>query len=90
MTVQPLTAETAQRFGLDADDQGLLVSRLDPAGSAADSGIRQGDLIQEVNRQPVKTVADFNAAIQRSGAKPALVLVKRRNAVIYLTLKANS
>jgi serine protease Do len=90
MTVQPLTPETAQRLGLDADDQGLLVSRLDPAGSAADSGIRQGDLIQEVNRQPVKTVADFNAAIQRSGAKPALVLVKRRNAVIYLTLKANS
>jgi len=90
MTVQPLTAETAQRLGLDADDQGLLVSRLDPAGSAAESGIRQGDLIQEVNRQPVKTVADFNAAIQRSGAKPALVLVKRRNGVFYLTLKANS
>lgn len=90
MTVQPITAETAERLGLDAKDEGLLVSRLDPAGSAADSGIRQGDLIQEVNRQPVKTVADFNAAIQRSGAKPALVLVKRRNAVIYLTLKANS
>lgn len=90
MTVQPLTAETAQRLGLDANDEGLLVSRLDPSGSAAESGIRQGDLIQEVNRQPVKTVADFSAAIQRSGAKPALVLVKRRNAVIYLTLKANS
>jgi len=68
----------------------LLVTRLDPAGSAADAGIRQGDLIQEVNRQPVKTVAEFSAAIQRSGAKPALVLVKRRNAVSYLTLKANS
>ncbi len=90
MTVQPLTAETAQRLGLDANDEGLLVSRLDPAGSAAEAGIRQGDLIQEVNRQPVKTVAEFSAAIQRSGAKPALVLVKRRNAVIYLTLKANS
>ena len=90
ITVQPLTGETAQRFGLDATDQGLLVTRVDPAGSAANAGIRQGDLIQEVNRQPVKTVAEFSAAIQRSGAKPALVLVKRRNAVIYLTLKANS
>jgi hypothetical protein len=28
--------------------------------------------------------------MQRSGAKPALVLVKRRNAVIYMTLKADS
>jgi serine protease Do len=90
ITVQPLTAESAQHYGLEANDQGLLVTRVDPAGSAADAGIRMGDLIVEVNRQPVKTVADFSAAIQKSGAKPALVLVKRRNGVIYLTLKANS
>ena len=67
-----------------------MVRGVDPSGSAATAGIRQGDLIQEVNRQPVKTVAEFTAAVQRSGAKPALVLVKRRNAVIYMTLKANS
>ena len=90
ITVQPLTAETAGRFGLDANDEGLLVTRVDEAGSAAEAGIRQGDLIQEVNRQPVKNVAEFSAAIQRSGAKPALVLIKRRNAVIYLTLKPGS
>src|SRR5262245_45227083 len=90
LTVQPLTAETASRNGLDADDQGLIVTRVDPAGSAANAGIRQGDLIQEVNRQPVKSVPEFSAALQLSGAKPALVLVKRRNNVIYMTLKANS
>ena len=90
LTLQPLTAASAERNGLEANDEGLVVTRLDPNGSAADAGIRQGDLIQEVNRQPVKTVAEFSAAMQRSGAKPALVLVKRRNNVVYLTLKANS
>lgn len=90
LTLQPLTAEMAQRNGLDADDHGLLVTRVDPNGSAANAGIRQGDLIQEVNRQAVETAAQFSAAILQSGAKPALVLVKRRNNVIYLTLKANS
>jgi len=90
LALQPFTPGMAQRNGLDADDQGVLVSRVDPNGSAANAGIRQGDLIQEVNRQPVKTVAEFSAAMQRSGAKPALVLVKRRSNVVYLTLKANS
>ncbi|HKP81615.1 MAG TPA: DegQ family serine endoprotease [Pyrinomonadaceae bacterium] len=90
LSVQPLTSTTAARYGLDTGDQGLLVTKVDPAGSAATAGIRQGDLIQEVNRQPVKTVAEFSAAIQRSGARPALVLVKRRDNVIYLTLKAAS
>src|SRR5215510_634280 len=63
LTVQPLTAESASHFGLEATDQGLLVTRIDPDGSAANAGIRQGDLIQEVNRQPVKTVTDFGTAI---------------------------
>ena len=90
LTVQPLTAESASRNGLDANDEGLIVTRVDPTGAAADAGIRQGDLIQEVNRESVKTVTEFSAALQRSGARPALVLVKRRNNLVYLTLKANS
>jgi len=90
LTLQTLTAEMASRYGLDADDQGLLVTKVDPGSNAADAGIRQGDLIQEVNRQPVRTLAEFNSAIQRSGARPALVLIKRRNVVTYVTLKAGS
>jgi serine protease Do len=90
LTLQPLTAETASRYGLAADDQGLLVTRVDPAGNAATAGIRQGDLIQEVNRQPVRSFAEFNSAIQQSGSRPALVLLKRRNTVIYVTLRSSS
>ena len=90
LTLQPLTSETAQRYGLDADDSGLLVTRVDPSSNAAAAGIRQGDLIQEVNRQPVKTFAEFSGALRQSGSRPALVLIKRRNNVIYLTLKATS
>ena len=90
LRLQPLTADAASRYGLDADDQGLLVTQVDPSGSAATAGIRQGDLIQEVNRQPVRNFAEFSSAIQQSGSRPALVLVKRRDAVIYVTLRANS
>jgi S1-C subfamily serine protease len=90
LTLQVLTADSAQRYGLDPDDLGLLVTKVDPTGSAAEAGIRQGDVIQEVNRQAVRSVPDFSAAMQRSGSRPALVLVKRRNQVTYLTLKANS
>jgi Do/DeqQ family serine protease len=90
LTLQPLTSDAAQHYGLDADDQGLLVTRVDPSSNAATAGIRQGDLIQEVNRQAVKTFAEFSNAIRQSGSRPALVLIKRRNAVIYVTLKAGS
>jgi Do/DeqQ family serine protease len=90
LNLQPLTAEMASRYGLDADDQGLLVTRVDPASNAATAGIRQGDLIQEVNRQQVRTLTEFSTAMQQSGSRPALVLIKRRNTVIYVTLRPGS
>jgi Do/DeqQ family serine protease len=90
LTLQPLTAELASRFGLEAGDQGLVVSKVDPNGSAANAGIRPGDLIQEVNRRAVRSFTDFSAALQQSGPRPALVLLKRRNATVYLTLRAGS
>jgi serine protease Do len=90
LTLQNLTADSAARFGLDATDQGLLVSKVNPNGSAADAGIKQGDLIQEVNRKPVRTLAEFSAAIQQSGTRPTLLLVKRRDATIYITVRQES
>jgi len=90
LSLQPLTADSAARFGLEAGDQGLLISRVNPEGSAANAGLRQGDLIQEVNRKPVKTIADFTTAVQQSGSRPVLLLVKRRDAVIYVTLRQDS
>jgi Do/DeqQ family serine protease len=90
LTLQPLTPDVASRLGLTANEKGLVVTKVDPAGSAADSGIRQGDLIQEVNRRPVNTLADFGAAVQLSGARPALVLLKRGGGEIYVTLKPGS
>lgn len=88
LAMEPLTADSASRLGLSASDQGLLVTRVEPSGAAADAGIRQGDVIQEVNRQPVRTVPDFNAALLRSETRPALILINRRGNIIYLTLRA--
>jgi len=90
LSLQPLTTDMASRVGLDANDQGLIVAKVDPNGAAADAGIRQGDLVVEVNRRPVRTIAEFNAAVQQSGQKPALLLIKRRNNTIFVPLKPGS
>ena len=90
LNLQPLTADAASRFGLEASDQGLLITRVNPEGSAANAGLRQGDLIQEVNRKPVRTIADFTTAVQQSGSRPVLLLIKRRDAVIYVTVRQDA
>ena len=88
--VEPLTPDMATRLGLAASEQGVVVSQVDPNGPAADAGIRQGDVIQEVNRQPARNVNEFREALQRSGSRPALLLVNRRGSTVYLTLRPRS
>ena len=56
------------RFALPANVRGVVVTRVDPAGAASGTDIRRGYLILEINRQPVRTVAEFERVL--SSARP--------------------
>lgn len=85
--VEPLTPELAGQLGLKSDAQGLAVMSVDPSGPAAEAGIQSGDVIQEVNRQSVKSVDELKAALDHNGDKPSLVLVSRKGMTLYLILR---
>ena len=87
ISVRPLTPEIAAQLELPAGTQGVVVESVDPAGPAAEAGIRRGDVIQQVNRQPVRSTADIAAALGRSGNRPALLLVSRGGATVFLTVR---
>ena len=86
LSVQPLTPALARRMGLDADAKGLVVTDVAPAGPAAESGFRRGDIVEEVDGKPVTSASDLRAALGDADDRPALVLVRRENASIFLTL----
>jgi len=67
LKVEPLSPESAQRFKLTAKS-GLLVTDVASGSSGDAAGIRPGDVILEVNRQPVGNVESFKRVI--AGAKP--------------------
>jgi serine protease Do len=77
VAVAPLTPELASRAGLAKDAHGVVVQDVDPDGRAADAGIQAGDIILEVNRQPVQSVEDLRSAVRKAADKPTLLLVRR-------------
>ncbi|MBX7220066.1 MAG: DegQ family serine endoprotease [Blastocatellia bacterium] len=87
--VQPVTPETAERLGLKPNEQGLMVAEVTPNGPAEEAGIQPGDVIQEVNRKPVRNAADLKAALQAAGQKPILLLLNRRGNTLFLTVRNN-
>ena len=52
--------------------QGVIVSRVDPTGAAFSALVRRGFVIMEINRKPVRSVADYQRIV--SAAKPGDVL----------------
>jgi Do/DeqQ family serine protease len=87
VSVAPLTPELAQRLGAPKDASGLVVQDVNPDGRAADAGIQQGDIIESVNRQPVKTVDELRSAIKKSTDKPTLLLINRQGNNVFVTVK---
>ena len=87
MSVEPLTPEIAAQLDLPRGTEGVVVVGVDPSGPAAEAEIRRGDVIEQVNRQSVRSTADLRAALERSGDRPALVLVNRRGNSSFVTLR---
>src|SRR5215472_11127847 len=79
-----LTPEMAQQLNLPPTTTGVVVKRVNPTSPLADSGLREGDVIQEVNHQPVKNVSDFYNAMHKDAVNP-LLLVNRGGRTLFIT-----
>ena len=88
MTVEPLTPELAGRLNLDRDVRGVVITDLDPSGAAASAGLREGDVIQQVNGRAVRSAAEVRDALGAVKDKPAVLLVTRGEATIFIPLRA--
>jgi len=74
LRLQALTADVARELKVEADS-GVLVAEVSPDGPAASAGVQRGDLIVEVNRQPVKKPEQVAHLVSK--AKPGDVVLLR-------------
>jgi serine protease Do len=58
LDVRALTPEIARQLNLPSTD-GVVVARVEDGSAAADAGIQRGDVIREINRQRVNSMADY-------------------------------
>jgi serine protease Do len=73
--VADLDSQARREFDVPADVRGALVTEVDPASVAATAGLQPGDVIQEINRQPVKNSADAIKLTEKSDTKKTLLRI---------------
>jgi serine protease Do len=87
VTVENLSAETAQELKLPATTKGVVVDKVNPASRAAEAGLQSGDVIQQVNHQPVTNVKEYSQAVGASTKDgPTLLLVDRNGNTMFLAV----
>ena len=88
LDLQDLSAGLAEKFKL-RETRGVLITKVDPGSLAHAEGLREGDLIKEVNRTDVATVGEFTAAIMKVRRGDTVLLrVLRENRAFYVVLKS--
>ena len=76
--IAEITPQAAQRFGHSETEKGVLVVGVEPGSKADEAGVRQGDLVKEINRKPVTSVSELRSEIEKDDQ--IQLLVKRPNA----------
>jgi serine protease Do len=85
VSVEDLDARTAREAGLPANTRGVVVTEVDPASPAASAGLKEGDVIQEVNHHAVISSDDLSSALHKSNGE-SLLLVNRGGNKLYLAV----
>lgn len=90
LTLAPLSEETRSALGIDGKVQGVVVARVTVGSPAAESGIRQGDVIVKVGNDSVASppeAATRLKAAQNDKKAAVALLVMREGTTYYLALK---
>lgn len=87
LAVEDLDQATSKELGLNGK-RGVVVTRVAPDSEAEKAGLMPGDVIREINRQPIKSVKDFekvSSDVKKGGT--VLILVNRRGNSLFLSAK---
>jgi serine protease Do len=86
--VENLTGDIRQELGLSSGTQGVVVTGVDESSLAAESGLRRGDVIQQVNRQAVNNRSDFDKLVREAGSKGVLLTVNRQGRTFFTAIES--
>ena len=88
LTVREVTPEIAKKLSMKSAE-GVVVTTVKPGSPADEAGLRQGDVILEVNRTSVGTLADYGKALKQADkGRGTLFLVKRGEVTRFFAAKS--
>jgi len=87
MQGQDITPDLARSLNLDSEE-GVLVSDVTAGQSAAEAGIRRGDVITEIDRKPISNMVEYKSSLGTiKKGRTVLFLIQRGGTTIYIAVR---
>jgi serine protease Do len=90
LRLSPMTAKVKGKYSLDKDAKGVVVTKVDENGPAAEKGIRPGDVIVEISQTEVARPADIAkkvAEAKKAGRKSVLLLLEGQGGLRFVAIR---
>jgi serine protease Do len=66
LEVGEITPQLEEKFALQKGESGVMISNVEPGSPADNVGLNPGDIIDEIDRQPIKNLQDYKKAIAKA------------------------
>ena len=76
-----------QQLGIKSEYQGRSSHRASRGSPAADAGLQRGDVIEQINRQPVNSIPDYQRLIAQAGKQALVLLINRKGHTAFLVVQ---
>jgi len=88
VAIADLSPEIAQELKLPANTKGVVVGDVEDGSAASEAGVQIGDVIQEIDRKPVRSVNDFRTLISsHKGSDPILLSINRDGHNVFVAVQ---
>jgi len=86
VTVADLDRGARQQFDLPANVKGVVITDVAPDSAAAEAGLKPGDVIQEINKKPVRTADEAVKMTEKTETKTTLLRVWRNGGSHFIVV----
>ena len=91
LSLEDMNSKLRKKFSIDANVKGVVVTKLDPNGLAAEKGVRLGDVLVEVDQTKVRTAVAvkmlITKIIESKNKKSVLFTINRQGSIRFLGLR---
>jgi serine protease Do len=88
VTVGDIDADARKKFGLPEGSKGVIITEVDPDSASAEAGLKVGDVIHEINREPItssKQAVDMSEKVKKD--KKVLLRVSTKGSSRFVVVE---